>query len=524
MKIMSDAKPILFTIFEVPPTLSDAIEDLKELGYEIQNFNFPNWEKEQSPLLLPFSNANSNTMTLDKIQNALIPFNKLPNRPQIIGMFCGRSPIKVNEAYRIGIKNLFQVPLEQELMMQKILDLYPVPLKNEDVQFHHLFKVSIYELDKVEQCPLDLFIYLPSNKKIVHYLAKGAALDEKTLQKFKSNKNYNLYIKKNDLHEYNHFCSQLLSLVSNDPNLNAIEKKKSIQNQLSQFMKPFFSEEPLTSEESQQMVQNLNQLVANLSDASGDKKELSQKIEDLTSEKMTNETHAKNVAAYCALFGMTLGIEEPQSLRMGGFLHDLGLADLPFELITKDEKDMTEDELAKYHLHPGNGKLELEQKKFQVPSMVTEMILLHHERPNGQGFPYGKKSNEIPLWASVCGIADEFDKLTSIRQGYRQLSPMEALLELENKFDPSILKQLQQIFLRKSDTEIDNIKKQKQLNEQSTKTRERPKPRLKLKDLVEKKKVKLDDFELKFKDTDTQLLAQQLVKDLKSYLENLAYK
>lgn len=427
---MSDKKPVLFYLLPPPPTLDSIFQELTDQGYEIKKFDMQEYLNEQGPLLLPISNATN----LEIISSTLKPLSGLKFKPNIIGFYLGRTAIKVNDAYRLGVKSLFQIPLEQDMLVQKILDLLPVPLANDQVQFHHLFRVSVYEIDKVDRCPLDLFIYLPSNKKVLHFLSKDSVIDEKTLQKFKSKKNYNLYIKKNDMREYQQFCSQLISLTQNDPVLTALEKKKSIQNQLANYMKPFFSEEPLTAEDSQQMIDNLNQLMTNLSDASGDKKQLSEQIEDLTAEKMTNETHAKNVAAYCALFGVTLGIEEPQSLRMGGFLHDLGLADLPAELLTMDEKDMNEDELAKYKLHPGNGKLELEQKKMSAPSMVSEMILLHHERPNGRGFPYGKKSDEIPLAALVCGIADEFDKLTSIRQGYRQFSPLEALLEIENIF------------------------------------------------------------------------------------------
>ncbi len=66
---------------------------------------------------------------------------------------------------------------------------------------------------------------------------------------------------------------------------------------------------------------------------------------------------------------------------MGGLLHDLGMADLPPEVLEKDLAKLDEDELAQYKLHPGNGRMVLTSGGSKFPEGVLLMVLHHHETP-----------------------------------------------------------------------------------------------------------------------------------------------
>ncbi len=111
--------------------------------------------------------------------------------------------------------------------------------------------------------------------------------------------------------------------------------------------------------------------------------------------------------------------------------YQLGLEgiELPPELLWKTEKQMDEDEMAQYRLHPGFAKLTL-QKSHKLSETVLEAILLHHERRDGCGYPYGLKSEKIPMDAKILTFADEFDKQTSLWPGFPQLTPREAIIKL----------------------------------------------------------------------------------------------
>ena len=109
-------------------------------------------------------------------------------------------------------------------------------------------------------------------------------------------------------------------------------------------------------------------------------------------------------------------------------LHDIGLSDLPVDVLFKGEAALEGEDKSRYRLHPGNGQMEVKNRKIPVNETVMNMILLHHERANGKGYPYGKKGPEIPQEAHICALADEFDKLTSLRDGYRCYGAQEAML------------------------------------------------------------------------------------------------
>jgi HD-GYP domain-containing protein (c-di-GMP phosphodiesterase class II) len=72
---------------------------------------------------------------------------------------------------------------------------------------------------------------------------------------------------------------------------------------------------------------------------------------------------------------------------------------------------------------------------------ADDIILYHHERCNGNGYPFGKTGGEIPLYARICAIADTFESLTAHRPFKSARSPFEALKimrsEMASEFDPT---------------------------------------------------------------------------------------
>lgn len=343
---------------------------------------------------------------------------KFPDIP-VFGVCSTRVRFKSNEIYSAGFNGYYQSPFEEDLFVNKVFELAPVDPDTADLKFEQLMRVNIVELEKVQKLEFNVYIYLPMNQKIILYLEANRGIDERVIKKFKENAHYALYIHRADYKKYLKYCSSLLN--------QSREKEAEFKSQLSGMMKGFFTDEQMTEEESRGLLESMRSLLDGLEDRSGSKKDLVQSVSRYASQQLTHYSHAQNVAAYCSLFGMALGIQEPETLKLGGLMHDLGLSDLPSHLIGQDLAKMSDEDAAKYRLHPGGGKYSIEERKLAVPPMVIDMVLYHHERPDGSGYPYGKKAAEIPPAAKVCAFADEFDKLTSVRPGYRQLSPVEAI-------------------------------------------------------------------------------------------------
>ena len=154
------------------------------------------------------------------------------------------------------------------------------------------------------------------------------------------------------------------------------------------------------------------------------------------------EAHNLRVAYLSALFGQRLNFSKKQlrSLMKGAFLHDIGKIGIPDKILLKNGK-LDEDEWKAMKQHPILGK-EL------VSSMpwfedAIDIILYHHEKFDGSGYPKGLKGNQIPLNARIFAVIDVFDALVSKRPYKKPLSKDEALniikQESSKHFDPKIV-------------------------------------------------------------------------------------
>jgi HD-GYP domain-containing protein (c-di-GMP phosphodiesterase class II) len=128
--------------------------------------------------------------------------------------------------------------------------------------------------------------------------------------------------------------------------------------------------------------------------------------------------HSVRVGIYATaltlkLYGSRLSRRELQSLSEGYFLHDVGMARVPLSILDKKES-LTIEEWLVIRMHPRWG-YEAMIKTGQLTPESMEIVLSHHERKDGKGYPRRIKGDDIPLYAKVCALADMFESLTSAR-------------------------------------------------------------------------------------------------------------
>lgn len=122
--------------------------------------------------------------------------------------------------------------------------------------------------------------------------------------------------------------------------------------------------------------------------------------------------------SHCALmmaFGQTLGMDKEALLElgMGGLFHDIGKIRIPDAILNKPGK-LTPEELEIVKNHPQWGG-ELMKNSGDFSERVLAVIMEHHERPDGTGYPYRLKGSEISLFGQMASIVDVYDASTSIR-------------------------------------------------------------------------------------------------------------
>jgi putative two-component system response regulator len=106
--------------------------------------------------------------------------------------------------------------------------------------------------------------------------------------------------------------------------------------------------------------------------------------------------------------------EDYPIVEAGGLLHDIGMIGLPVALATKSIPEMTGDEKKAYHTHPEQGESILNQVDLLRP--VARIVRMHHEQPNGRGFPDGLQGKQLPLTAMVVGAASIYDHLVHLKK------------------------------------------------------------------------------------------------------------
>ncbi len=155
--------------------------------------------------------------------------------------------------------------------------------------------------------------------------------------------------------------------------------------------------------------------------------------------------HSERVSALSVMMGraMNLGTTELEVLRLGALLHDIGKIGVSDQILRKNGP-LTPEEFEQIKRHPGLGARILRQVPFLAPHLP--IVELHHERPDGHGYPFGLRGDDIPLDARIVHVADAFDAMTSAR-AYRAARPASiAFAELERfsgtQFDPACVEAL----------------------------------------------------------------------------------
>jgi HD-GYP domain-containing protein (c-di-GMP phosphodiesterase class II) len=142
--------------------------------------------------------------------------------------------------------------------------------------------------------------------------------------------------------------------------------------------------------------------------------------------------HQNNVSQITRCIGQILHLDADiiDGARIGATLHDFGIIRIPNEILSKPGK-LTEAEFEIMKQHPVHGYQIL--KSIDFPWPVGRMVLQHHERLDGSGYPGGISGTDIILEARIIAVADVVDSMTSDRP-YRRALPAETALDELRKF------------------------------------------------------------------------------------------
>jgi len=153
--------------------------------------------------------------------------------------------------------------------------------------------------------------------------------------------------------------------------------------------------------------------------------------------------HSRTVAKYSQILANLMGIEEPNNLdniKKGALLHDVGKIAIP-DSILKKPGALTSSEWEKIRLHPSLGYGLI--KEIKLVQEIGNIILYHHERFDGHGYPNNLKDKDIPKEARIFAVADALDAITSYRPYRKERDFDFAREEIKrnsgSQFDPEVV-------------------------------------------------------------------------------------
>lgn len=162
--------------------------------------------------------------------------------------------------------------------------------------------------------------------------------------------------------------------------------------------------------------------------------------------------HSERVAAIAQDVGRALGLKEAEldTLVLGARLHDIGKVGVRDEVLLKPGK-LTPAEWEEMRLHPELG-LRILHPMLPYLGSIEGIVLHHHERWDGAGYPKGLKGEEIPLLARIVAVADAYEAMTSDRPYRKGLSPEEAAGVIRKgagkQFDPEVARAFLEVWAR----------------------------------------------------------------------------
>jgi len=170
---------------------------------------------------------------------------------------------------------------------------------------------------------------------------------------------------------------------------------------------------------------------------------------NITSHDYYTYTHSVNVGVYSILLAKAyIGKSDThnmQELGAGFFLHDIGKVKISPDIINKPGR-LTDEEMQEMRTHPNRG-----YKILSETSHLTDecriIVMEHHERHDGNGYPRRLKGDEIHVYGRICSVADVFDALTAERAYKKKKGVFEALTIMRDEMLGHFQKDLFETFV-----------------------------------------------------------------------------
>ena len=292
--------------------------------------------------------------------------------------------------------------------------------------------LEILPLDSIRA--FDVFIRVKNAMVLYHSGGDRFTMEVRT--NLLSNRIESVYIRKSDRVIFEKFLAENLGVILPNPRLSTEDRAELAYNSITSISKTLFE-----TPRSQTITQYKSAISATMDFVMREQGAMNNLLR-ITSHDFTTYIHSVNVGVFAiGLAKALLGNDSSHNmneLASGFFLHDIGKCSTPLYVLNKPGP-LNTDEWNIMRRHPFDGYKLLEQHNALTPEAKI-IVMEHHERHNGKGYPRSLRGDQIHTYSKICLIADVFDALTAVRPYKESKTPFQALQimknEMNSEFDP----------------------------------------------------------------------------------------
>lgn len=283
-------------------------------------------------------------------------------------------------------------------------------------------------------------------KKYTKIFQRGDLLDWDRVEMYKGKGLKHFYVIARDYTIYSVYLEKLGEFFSNG--VGKLGERESLN--LLRELVSFTMHEIISNQKvNERVVKNAGHVVDGCIKTLSENKGALAKVLKLMSNQTYIVKHSVAVSLFSVMLGKQSGIESNKTLNtlgLGAFLHDVGVGQLTFD--PEDCEILTPEQRKEVWRHPELAKQQLDGIK-GIGTDILQIVMQHHEQPNGHGYPNGLREGEIFPLAKIVAIADCFAAMIS-KKAYRDAftvgEALSAMSEGRGKYDTQLLRSFCEIF------------------------------------------------------------------------------
>lgn len=295
---------------------------------------------------------------------------------------------------------------------------------------------------------IDLYYQLQNHPIPVLYRSRSLPFTKRESQELARHQITRLWIHKQDVPIFEQYIQHYFSNIVQDQNV-PLETKCSMSYGLTtQMMRRLFE-----SEDPSRVIVEAGKIVTGIIEVIFSDPRAAHQFITIAAQDYELYTHSVNVCLYgLALAKKVLGLSNQEALTKIGpalLLHDIGKLRISRDILTKT-KPLTLEEWDEIKMHPIYG-VDMVKEIMNLTPEIESVILQHHERLDGSGYPYGLQRREISTYAKIAALVNRFDSLTTHRVFRKRVSSYEAFqiiqCEVPDRYDEIFFREFVYLFL-----------------------------------------------------------------------------